>query len=158
MSVWPSARATDRHPSGRRPHGSTRRGSRCLTHFLSPTPYSLLHNPTWQHSRDSSSVWGQVISSSSDPNFVAPGAIPWLLLEAAVVGNGPTGGDKLLVTRCIQRVNTVDGGRPRRLRQPSGHHEEGTRALRSRPLLLQGESVQRSAGLTFRGYTGNGCK
>ncbi len=87
-------------------------GEQVLTHFLSPTPYSLLPNPTWQHSRDSSIVWGQVIGSSSDLNFVAPGAIPWLLLEAAVVGNGPTGGDKLLVTRFIQRVNTVDGQAP----------------------------------------------
>jgi hypothetical protein len=83
-----------------------------LTHFLSPTPYSLLPNPAWQHSRDSSIVWGQMIRSSSDPNFVTPGAIPWLLLEAAVVGDGPTGGDKLLVTRFIQRVNTVEGKAP----------------------------------------------
>lgn len=83
-----------------------------LTHFLSPTPYDLLPNPTWQHSRDSSAVWGRVINSSSDPNFVAPGAIPWLLLEAAVVGDGPTGGDKLIATRFIQRLNTVDGMAP----------------------------------------------
>jgi hypothetical protein len=87
-------------------------GEQILTHFLSPTPYSLLPNPTWQHSRDSSIVWGQMIRSSSDPNFVAPGAIPWLLLEASVVGDGPTGGDKLVVTRFIQRVNTVDGRAP----------------------------------------------
>ena len=33
-------------------------GQQILTHFLSPTPFSLLPNPTWQHSRDSSSVWG----------------------------------------------------------------------------------------------------
>jgi hypothetical protein len=83
-----------------------------LTHFLSPTPYSLLPNPTWQHSRDSSVVWGQVLQSTSDPNFVAPGAIPWLLLEAVVVGDGPTGGDKLTPTRLIQRLNTVDGKAP----------------------------------------------
>ena len=38
-----------------------------LTHFLSPTPYSQLLNPTWQHSRDSSTVWSQVSRSSSDP-------------------------------------------------------------------------------------------
>ena len=50
--------------------------------------------------------------SSSDPDFVAPGAIPWLLLEAVVVGDGPTGGDKLLPTRRIQRLNTVDGKAP----------------------------------------------
>ena len=83
-----------------------------LTHFLSPTPYSLLPNPTWQHSRDSSVVWGQAIKSSYDPSFVASGAIPWLLLEAVVVGDGPTGGDKLLPTRFIQRLNTVDGIAP----------------------------------------------
>ena len=53
-----------------------------------------------------------MIRSSSDPNFVTPGAIPWLLLEAAVVGDGPTGGDKLLVTRFIQGVNTVEGKAP----------------------------------------------
>jgi len=83
-----------------------------LTHFLSPTPYSLLPGPTWQSSRDSSVVWGQAIASSSDPAFVAPGAIPWLLLEAAVVGDGPNGGAKLLPTRYIQRVNTVEGAAP----------------------------------------------
>jgi Protein of unknown function (DUF3455) len=87
-------------------------GEQILTHFLSPTPYSLLPNPTWQHSRDSSIVWGQIIGSSSDLNFVAGGAIPWLLLEAAVVGDGPTGGDRLLATRFIQRLNTVDGVAP----------------------------------------------
>ena len=87
-------------------------GEQILTHFLSETPYSLLLNPAWQHSRDSSIVWGQVIRSSSDRNFVAPGAIPWLLLEAAVVGNGPTGGDRLLATRFIQRLNTVGGSAP----------------------------------------------
>jgi hypothetical protein len=83
-----------------------------LTHFLGRTPYSLLLNPTWQHSRDSSIVWAQVIGSSSDSNFVAPGAIPWLLLEAVVVGDGPTWGDKLTATRRIQRVNTVGGMTP----------------------------------------------
>jgi hypothetical protein len=46
------------------------------------------------------------------PQFRGARAIPWLLLEAAVVGEGPTGGDKLLVTRFIQRVNTVDGRAP----------------------------------------------
>ncbi len=34
----------------------------------------------------------QVSRSSSDPSFVEPGAIPWLLLEAVVVGDGPTWG------------------------------------------------------------------
>jgi len=87
-------------------------GQQTLTHFLSPTPYSLLPAPAWQHSRDSSVVWGQVLASSTDPAYVLPDAIPWLLLEAAVVGDGPAGGDKLLATRFIQRVNTVGGKAP----------------------------------------------
>ena len=87
-------------------------GQQILTHVLSPTPYSLQPAATWQHSRDSSGVWGQMLASATDPVFVAPGAIPWLLLEAAVVADGPTGGDKLLATRFIQRVNTVGGKAP----------------------------------------------
>ena len=87
-------------------------GQQILTHFLSQTPYSLQPAATWQHSRDSSGVWGQMLASATDPVFVAPGAIPWLLLEAAVVADGPTGGDKLLATRFIQRVNTVGGKAP----------------------------------------------
>jgi len=83
-----------------------------LTHFLSPTPYSLMPAPTWQHSRDSSVVWGQLIAPSTNAAFVAADAIPWLLLEASVVGDGPTGGDKLLATRRIQRVHTVQGKAP----------------------------------------------
>jgi hypothetical protein len=35
-----------------------------------------------------------------------------LLLEAAVVGDGPTGGDRLVITRYIQRVRTVEGIAP----------------------------------------------
>jgi len=87
-------------------------GQQVLTHFLSPTPYSQLPAPTWLHSRDSSVVWGQLLAAASDPAFVVPGAIPWLLLEAAVVGDGPTGGDKLLAARYVQRVNTIGGKAP----------------------------------------------
>ena len=87
-------------------------GGQVITHFLSPAPYSLLPSPTWQHSRDSSAVWGNVLKMSSDANYVAPNAIPWLLLEASVVGDGPTGGDKMVPTRRIQRVNTVEGKAP----------------------------------------------
>jgi hypothetical protein len=87
-------------------------GEQILTHFLSPVPYQLLPTATWQHSRDSSIVWANKIKESSDPNFVAPDAIAWFLLEPVVVGDGPTGGDKLLVTRRIQRVNTVEGKAP----------------------------------------------
>jgi hypothetical protein len=71
--------------------------------------------PQWDFGATSAQLWdrtGRVLNSSSDPNFVAPGAIPWLLLEAVVVGDGPTGGDKLTTTRLIQRLNTVDGMAP----------------------------------------------
>ena len=87
-------------------------GEQVLTHFLSPRPYDQLLNATWQHSRDSSAVWAQVLKPSDDPNFVSPDAIPWLLLEATVVADGPTGGDKMVKTRRIQRVNTVQGKAP----------------------------------------------
>jgi len=119
MSVWRSPRANRWAPFGPQATLFSGAGEQILTHFLNPTPYSLLPNPTWQHSRDSSIVWGQVVGSSSDPTFVAPGAIPWLLLEAAVVGNGPTGGDKLLVTRFIQRVNAMDGRAPSTAARPA---------------------------------------
>ncbi|HET9270573.1 MAG TPA: DUF3455 domain-containing protein [Vicinamibacterales bacterium] len=87
-------------------------GQQILTHFLNPMPYDLRPSPAWQHSRDSSAVWGLPLASSSDPAFVAPDAIPWLLVEAYVVGDGPTGGTRLTVTRFIQRVNTAGGKAP----------------------------------------------
>ena len=36
------------------------------------------------------------LSPSSDPNFVAPGAIPWLKLQVVGAQDGPTGGHKLI--------------------------------------------------------------
>lgn len=84
-----------------------------ITHFLSANPgENGTLRPTWQHSRDTSAVWGLPIASSSDPAFVAPDAIPWLLVEAFVVGDGPTGGTRLVITRYIQRVNTAGGLAP----------------------------------------------
>ena len=87
------------------------------THFFSPNP-----NPSdnravraaWQHSRDTSTVWARVVpdGSSSDPDFVAPGAIPWLLLEVVGAQEGPTGGDTLTATTSIQRLNTSGGVAP----------------------------------------------
>src|SRR5215216_5521720 len=49
----------------------------------------------WQHSRDTSTVWAKVAldGSSTDPAFVAAGAIPWLLLDVVGVQEGPSGGD-----------------------------------------------------------------
>jgi hypothetical protein len=84
-----------------------------ITHFLSPNPIENgLARATWQHSRDTSAIWGQAIASSSDPNFVAPGAIPWLLLQVVGAADGPDGGDRLTPATYIHRVNTVGGMAP----------------------------------------------
>ena len=84
------------------------------THFFGPNPSE--HDTiraAWLHSRDSSTVWAQVIHKPSfDPDFVAPGAVPWLLLQKAGVQAGPTGGDTLTATTYVQRLNTVGGVAP----------------------------------------------
>jgi Protein of unknown function (DUF3455) len=85
------------------------------THFFSPNPFENgVIRATWQHSRDTSTVWGRVVGSSTDPRFVTPGAIAWLLVNVKDVGTsaGPTGGDKLTKTTFIQRLNTVGGLAP----------------------------------------------
>lgn len=94
------------------------------THFFSPNPFETNTNPavvaagviraTWQDSRDTSTVWGQVKpgNSSSDPNFVAPGAIAWLLVTVVGAQDGPTGGHTLTATTFIQRLNTSGGVAP----------------------------------------------
>lgn len=84
-----------------------------ITHFLSPNPAeSGKPRPTWQHSRDTSAVWGNAIANSSDPTFVASGAIPWLLLQVVGDQGGPTSGDSLTKTTFIQRLNTAGGVAP----------------------------------------------
>jgi hypothetical protein len=88
-------------------------GQQDLTHFLSRNPFKgdALH-ATWQHSGDTSVVWATKYQGSTDPAYVAPGAIEWLLLEMTGAQVGPTGGGKLAATRFIQRVNTVGGLKP----------------------------------------------
>ena len=94
------------------------------SHFFSPNPFETNTNPavvadgmiraTWQHSRDTSTVWAKVVpsGSSTDPAFVASGAVAWLLLEKVGAEDGPTGGDTLTVTTFIQRLNTSGGVAP----------------------------------------------
>jgi hypothetical protein len=53
-----------------------------------------------------------VNATSSDPAFVAPGAIPWLLLQVVGAQKGPTGGETLTATTFIQRVKTSGGVAP----------------------------------------------
>jgi len=92
------------------------RGKQLITHFFSPN-----RNPsengtiraTWQHSKDTSTVWAKLVGNPyTDSDFVAPGAIAWLLLERAGVEEGPTGGDTLTKTTFVQRVNTAGGVAP----------------------------------------------
>lgn len=83
------------------------------THFLSPdASVDRTARPTWQHSFDSSQVWGRVVAMSNDPAYVAAGAIPWLLLETAVAAAGHEGGLALADTTFIQRVATSGGVAP----------------------------------------------
>jgi hypothetical protein len=86
-----------------------------ITHFFSPNPFENgTVRATWQSSQDTSSVWAQVVpnGASTDPSFVAPGAVAWLLLQAVGTQKGPDGGDTLFVTTFVQRLNTVGGSAP----------------------------------------------
>jgi hypothetical protein len=81
-----------------------------MTHFLSPNPVEGgTARATWQSSLDTSSAWAKKIEESSDPAFVAAGAIPWFLLQVTGTRRGPTGGSMLAPTTYIQRVNTTGG-------------------------------------------------
>jgi Protein of unknown function (DUF3455) len=93
-----------------------------ITHFFSPNPFENNTNqgvlademirPTWQDSQDTSTVWAAPTAVSSDPAFVAPGAIPWLRLDAVGSEDAPTGGHKLTSTVFIHRLNTIGGVAP----------------------------------------------
>ena len=88
-------------------------GDQVLTHFLSKNPWmaDALH-ATWQHSKDSSGVWGRKLRGSTDSAYVASDAIEWLLLEVMGTKTGPTAGNKMATTLYIHRVNTVGGLKP----------------------------------------------
>jgi hypothetical protein len=93
-----------------------------LTHFLSPNPDEAnAARATWQDSRDTSTVWASPIDGASyTPD---PTAIPWLLLKVVGKAVGPTGGDKMISTTYIQRLNTTGG------LKPTGTCTEGDKAL-----------------------------
>lgn len=85
------------------------------THYFSPNPAEGgTIRATWQHSKDTSTVWGKVAdgNSSSDPAFVAPGAIPWLLVTVVGAQEGAKDSDTLMATTFIQRLNTSGGVAP----------------------------------------------
>ena len=82
-----------------------------LTHFLSAYPVgSASYFPTWQDSRDTSTVWASAVKDAKyTPDSTA---IPWLLLKVVDTAVGPTGGDKMIATTYIQRLNTTGGLKP----------------------------------------------
>jgi hypothetical protein len=92
------------------------------THFFSPDPIENgTVRPTWLHSRDTSAVWAMAVpgATSSDPIFVEPGAVPWVLLEVMGTQHGPGRGHHgrsrpgaLKATTFIQRLNTSGGMAP----------------------------------------------
>ncbi len=89
------------------------RSQQVATHFLSPNPdQDGAARATWLHSDDSSAVWAKKLRESSDPDFVDPDAIAWLLLEVVGTEKGPGGGRKLVETSYLQRINTVGGRAP----------------------------------------------
>jgi hypothetical protein len=89
---------------------------RVINHFFSPNPVEGgAIRATWQSTRDSSVFWAKLNAAATfltDPHFVAPDAIAWLLLSQAGVLDGPGGGDTLSVATFVQRVNTVGGLAP----------------------------------------------
>jgi hypothetical protein len=90
-------------------------GKQLTTHFFGPNPdENGTIRAAWQHSRDTSTVWGQVMPghASSDPAFVAPGAIPWLLVTIVGDEEGQGGGEALTDAKFIHRVNTSGGVAP----------------------------------------------
>ncbi len=82
-----------------------------LTHFLSAYPVgSGSFFPTWQDSRDTSTVWASPVKDAKyTPD---PTAIPWLLLKVVDTAVGPTGGNKMVGITYIQRLNTTGGLKP----------------------------------------------
>ena len=84
-----------------------------VTHFLSSNPdEGGTARATWQDSGDSSAIWAAAIASSTDRSFVAPHAVPWLLLRVVGAERGPTFGGALTATTFVQRVNTRGGLAP----------------------------------------------
>ena len=89
-------------------------GEQLTTHFFSPNPDEpgVVVRVTWQDSRDTSTIWAQLVASSTDANFVTPGAIPWLRLRVVGARPGPTGGTTLSRATFVQRLNTAGGAAP----------------------------------------------
>ena len=92
-------------------------GRQVATEVLRPNPDDPVADGTpramWQDSRDTSGVWAGPTDAYFDEDYVAPGAIPWLLLR--VIGRQPgyEGSDTLTGASFLHRVNTVGGVAPK---------------------------------------------
>jgi hypothetical protein len=110
------------------PEATLFRGSdkQIITHFFAPNPCEPNTNArvvangairaAWQTS-DTSTVWAaadpaHTATSATDPDFVKPGAVAWLLLTVVGAQDGPSGDDTLSETTFIQRLNTSGGVAP----------------------------------------------
>lgn len=83
------------------------------THYFGPNPADDgAIRAAWQDSKDTSTIWGKLVHASADTEFVAPDAIAWLLVEVVGEAMGPSGGDTMIGTTYIQRVNTTGGTAP----------------------------------------------
>ena len=88
-------------------------GRQVITHYFSPNPTENgTVRATWQHSSDTSTVWAEALPPSSDPAFVANGAIPWVLLRVVGAHHSSTDTDTLAATTFVHRVNTSGGVAP----------------------------------------------
>jgi hypothetical protein len=86
-------------------------GSQAGTHYLSAiTPPDSGGLPTWQNN-SGATVSGTKLAASTDPAFVDPSAISWLLLKTAFF----TGLGGVARASYIQRVNTQGGLGPGQL-------------------------------------------
>jgi hypothetical protein len=87
-------------------------GRQIATHYFSPNPLDGTIRATWERSRDTSTVWGKVIGTTTDSDFVAQNAIAWLLIQPVAVQGGIAGGEDLTATTFVQRLNTSGGLAP----------------------------------------------
>ena len=93
------------------PHDDASR--QIITHFNSPNPEEGgRERPTWQHSRDTSTVWANNTFPPAVSATVRADAIPWLLLPTAATEAGPRGVGALTATTFIHRLNTEGGLAP----------------------------------------------
>jgi uncharacterized protein DUF3455 len=88
-------------------------GQPLASHYFSPNPSENdTVRATWADLWSTAVVWAKAVQTSSDPNFVAAGAIPWVLLQQAGVQGSSDERGGLSETSYVQRLNTSGGAAP----------------------------------------------